>query len=82
MKITINGISGAVDEETLDKVFVKCMELFSLTEQQATTLIECFVMEYCDDLASLNDALYRAENVLDSYNNQVQEVQNHEYAPF
>jgi len=82
MKITINGIRGTVEEETLDRVFVKCMELFSLTEQQAKALIECFVMEYCDDLASLNDALYRAENILDSYNNQVQEVQNHEYAPF
>jgi len=81
MKITINGISGAV-EEALDRVFVKCMELFSLTEQQAKAPIECFVMEYCDDLASLNDALNSTEKILDSYNNQVQEIQNHEYAPF
>lgn len=82
MKIEINGISGAVDEEALNSVFVKCRNLFSLTEQQAKTLIECFVMEYCDDIPTLNDALYGAGNILDSYVSQRQEVQNHGYAPF
>jgi len=81
MNIEINGISGAVDEEASNAIFVKCMNLFSLTEQQAKTLIECFVVEYCDDIARLNDALFAAENILDSYASQRQEV-DHEYAPF
>ena len=76
MKITINGISGLVDEEALNTIFVKCMNLFSLTEQQAKTLMECFLFECCDD------ALYGVENILDSYASQRQEVQNHGHAPF
>lgn len=82
MKITINGISGLVDEEALNTIFVKCMNLFSLTEQQAKTLMECFLFEYCDDIERLNDALYGVENILDSYASQRQEVQNHGHAPF
>ena len=82
MKIEINGIGGAVDEEASNAIFVKCMNLFSLTEQQAKTLIECFVVEYCDDIARLNDALFGVENILDSYASQRQEVQNHGHAPF
>ena len=81
MKIEINGVSGAVDEEALNSVFVKCRNLFSLTEQQAKTLMECFVFEYCDDIERLNDALFGAENILNRYASQRQEV-NHEYAPF
>lgn len=81
MNIEINGISGAVDEEALNTIFVKCMNLFSLTEQQAKTLIECFVYEYCDNIQMLNDALFGAENILDRYASQRQEV-NHEHAPF
>lgn len=82
MNIEINGISGAVDEEALNSIFVKCRNLFSLTEQQAKTLMECFVVEYCDDIARLNDALFEVENILDSYASQQQEVQNHGHAPF
>lgn len=82
MKIEINGISGAVDEEALNTIFVKCRNPFSLTEQQAKTLMECFVFEYCDDIARLNDALYGVGNILDSYASQRQEVHNHGYAPF
>ena len=82
MKIEINGISGAVDEEALNTIFVKCRNLFSLTEQQAKMLMECFVFEYCVDIARLNDALYGVGNILDSYASQRQEVQNYGYAPF
>ena len=81
MNIEINGISGAVDEEALNSVFVKCRNLFSLTEQQAKTLMECFVFECCDDIERLNDALFGVENILNCYASQRQEV-NHEYAPF